>query len=129
MITDMNNTILVFPRDMYNHGKLLTELGHLALYMHDNEIPHLKIAESLNFNRDNFKVQLTECGFLYVKNLSIFVETSTRRRVYLMIGTTANRKGRFILECYYDYSQIPVWNASNNLNPEFLELIENLHMS
>ena len=55
----------VLPRDLFNESKLLEQIGRICLAIHDNEI-------ALNFEHDGeeFDINLTDCGKLYISNIS-----------------------------------------------------------
>lgn len=65
-----SNYLRVIPRDLFNEGKLLTELGFLSLAILDNKdgIANLLTMELVN-EEEGFVVAQSDDGSLFVANL------------------------------------------------------------
>ena len=56
---------LVLPRDLFNQGKILQQIGKLCLAIHNYELPTLEF----ELEGDNFDIGLSDSGNLYIGNL------------------------------------------------------------
>lgn len=116
----------VIPRDLFNEGKLLTELGHVSLAILDNFRPEIR----LDHDGEPFEVWMSDDGELTVNNtecrinrtdeiIDLYTCYNARDRHPLMyrIEGDYDRSG-YVFEQYEIAGQPPVFTH------EFLEEIK-----
>lgn len=106
----------VIPRDFFNEAKLLKCMGQLALKILDAQTPCKIIIED---SGDPFRIELTDCGSLYVANYPILVKD-----VPVLFKTTYNSKSAFPFYCEHYYTDYRVFDESGNWDEEFLSFIK-----
>ena len=95
-----SNYFRVIPRDLFNEGKLLTELGFLSLAIHDNKdgIANLLTLELIDEEEGFIVTQNEDYGSLFVSNLLCqTVRDKVECTLYTMIN--CRRKNALLFSC------------------------------
>jgi len=79
----------VIPRDLFNEGKLLSQLGRISLMIHDNTLPHITVNHE-NENSGFIISQNPDDGSISVTNLHFFDNNGTP--IYFFHGLNCKEK-------------------------------------
>lgn len=124
------NYLRVIPRDLFNEGRLLTELGHLSIAILDNKD---SIAEVLFMELENetsgFNIEQDEDSWnTYVSNLSLKILSNLEQiDLYTNCNCVENNALMFEHKNYRDQSG-PVFNGSE-FSKGFADFLESFKLS
>lgn len=113
----------VIPRDLFNEGKLLTELGFLSLCILDNV---QDIGSRLKFEHDGAPFEIVQCtadGSFSVDNLHLMIKPELEDKIYLY--TPLNHKEENALMFCFNEIEGTVFEGKN-LSSEFLEMVSSI---
>lgn len=111
----------VIPRDLFNEGKLLNQLGFLSLAILDAK-ENTEYLELTQENDEAFDVLLSDTGSLFVSNINLYCKGEP-----IELCTTANSKLPYPLQFGYSDGENEfneyVFGDDGEFSPEFVELI------
>lgn len=106
--------VRVLPRDLFNEAKLLKCLGFLALHIHDDALPALR----LEFDDEAFCIDLSESGELYCANVKFWIGSDS-----ISFYTPYNDKSPFPLQFCFDDEIGAVFNDDGSYTDEFKSIL------
>ena len=125
----------VIPRDLFNEGKLLTELGFLSLAIHDNKDNIATVLEMVLTNDEDQGFCITQNdsdGSICVKNLFVYaLRTATDfcDPDEVLFYTPLNSRDKNALRFYYRPTESEgVVSDRENFSIDFKTLLEVLQM-
>lgn len=111
----------VLPRDLFNEGNLLTNIGRLWILL-DETLGHK--ASIIEEDVDHFDiVQNQATGGLTVRNLTLMINGN---RYYIERPMNSREKWPLIVtekEDDYDFEEVEIFNEDGNFTDEMIDLI------
>jgi len=117
MITESSSYMREIPRDLFNEGDLLTNMGKLVI-----NLERVSGDFQLDWDRGPFVVAQDQGdGSTYVANMSLTVRGT---KVLLLRPINSREKWPLLLIEEEDWNEIEVFDRSGNFTPEMVAYLE-----
>lgn len=118
--------MLVIPRDLFNHAKILKCMGRLSLYIYDR-VDNIDEAICLNHHGNNFNVyQNPDSGNLVVTNLDLYTKRGREIELFTHYNSKENYPLWFGFSCDCDFFEGEVFDDQGILTEDFNKLINHI---